>query len=171
VEAKDVLADALGRVRETVRRVVGGLTAEQLLYRPGDDANSIAWTVWHLTRVQDHHLSDLAGRPQAWIADGWHARFDMPPDPLDTGTGHTSAQVAAFQTASPETLIGYHDAVNQRSLAYLATVTPADLEVVLDEPRFQPLPTVGVRLVSVANDGALHSGEAAYIRGLVLGMG
>lgn len=171
MEAKDILADALGRVQETVHEVVHGLTPQQLLYRPGEDANSIAWTVWHLTRVQDDHVADLASRPQAWIEDGWHARFGMAADPHDTGTGHTAAQVAAFQTAAPETLTGYYDAVYQRTLAYLETVTPAGLDVELNEPQYQPIPTVGVRLVSVANDNALHSGEAAYVRGLVLTAG
>ena len=65
MEPKDLVVDALGRVQETLQRVLDGLTMEQLLHRPTNDSNSIAWLAWLLTRVQDHHMSDLAGRPQA----------------------------------------------------------------------------------------------------------
>ena len=76
MEVKGLVSDALGRVRGTVRGVLRDLTIEQILYRPSDESNSIAWLLWHLTRVQDHHLSDLLGQPQAWVSQGWHARFN-----------------------------------------------------------------------------------------------
>ena len=171
MEPKDLVVDALGRVQETLQRVLDGLTMEQLLHRPSNDTNSIAWLAWHLTRVQDHHMSDLAGRPQAWVSEGWHAKFNMPPEPLNTGTGHTPEQVAALRPPDGETLLAYYDAVYERSKAYLETVTPADLDVVLNEPQYQPMPTVGVRLVSVVNDATQHSGQAAYLKGLIKGKG
>ena len=171
MEPKDLLVDALGRIQETLLLVLDGLTMEQLLYRPSNDCNSIAWLAWHLTRVQDHHISDLAGRPQAWVREGWHVKFNMPPEPLNTGKGHTPEQVAAIRPADCETLLAYHNAVYDHSKAYLETVTPADLDVVLNEPQYQPLPTVGVRLVSVVNDGAQHSGQADYLKGLIQGKG
>src|SRR5690606_12890084 len=62
----ELLVDAFGRIRETVHGVVDGLTPTQLTYRVDDDANSIAWLVWHLTRIQDDHVADAAGVPQVW---------------------------------------------------------------------------------------------------------
>ena len=32
--------------------------------------------------------------------------------------------------------------------------------------RIQPLPTVGVRLISIMDDAMIHAGQAAYVRGL-----
>ena len=171
MEGKEVVADAFGRIQQTLRRVLNGLTMEQLLYRPSGESNSIAWLTWHLTRVQDHHLSELAGGPQAWVSEGWHAKFNMPPDPQDIGTGHSPEQVAALRPPDAETLLGYHDAVCGRTKAYLEALTPADLDVVLNEPQYQPMPTVGVRLVSVINDNTQHAGQAAYLRGIVQGKG
>ena len=171
MEVKNLVADALGRVQGTLQRVLSGLTLEQLLYCPSRDTSSIAWLVWHLTRVQDHHISDLANRPQAWVSGGWHAKFNMPPEPRNTGTGHTPDQVAALRPPDGETLLSYYDAVYENTKSYLETITEADLDLVLEEPQHQPMPTVGVRLVSVINDNTQHAGQAAYLRGLIQGKG
>jgi hypothetical protein len=64
-------------------------------------------------------------------------------------------------------LLDYHQAVYQRTLAYLRTVTPASLDRELDEPWWNPRPTVGVRLVSVGADNTQHVGQIAYVRGLI----
>ena len=71
-----------------------GLTTDDLHWQPGPDSNSIAWLAWHLTRVQDRHVSVMQGKEQAWITDGWHAKFERPADPEDRGFGHTPEQVA-----------------------------------------------------------------------------
>ncbi len=167
MESQEVLVEALGRIRGLLRMALDGLSADQLAYRPAEEANSIAWLAWHLTRVQDHHLSDLAGREQAWIADGWHARFGKPADPLETGQRYTAAQVATIRPDSPQLLLDYHEAVHQRSVAYVQTLRPADLDRELNEPQYTPLPTVGVRLVSVCSDNLQHAGQIAYLRGLI----
>ena len=83
----ELLVDAFGRVQETVHEVVRGLTSSQLAERLAPDANSIAWLVWHLTRVQDDHLADAFGVPQVWTEYG--KRFELPLEPDDTGYGHT----------------------------------------------------------------------------------
>jgi hypothetical protein len=167
MDSKDVVIDALGRIQRILSMSLEGLSAEQLTYRPTVQANSIAWLGWHLTRVQDKQISDLAARPQAWIADGWHSRFDKPADPLDTGQRYTPEQVAAVRPAYPSLLLDYYDAVYQRSVANLQNVSPTDMDRVLDEPQNNPLPTVGVRLVSIAADNLQHAGQIAYLRGLI----
>jgi hypothetical protein len=40
-----------------VHQVVPGLTPDQLAHWLDRDANSIAWLVWHLSRVQDDHVA------------------------------------------------------------------------------------------------------------------
>ncbi len=160
-----LLADAFTRVREQVPAVVEGLGADDLAWRPDPEANSIAWLVWHLTRVADDHVAEVAGTDQVWTSDGWHDRFGLPFPAAAHGYGHSSSDVGAIRVPA-ELLAGYHDAVAEAVLAYLATVTPSDLDRVVDE-RWDPPVTLGVRLVSVLNDATQHLGQAAYVRGML----
>ncbi|HUY65209.1 MAG TPA: DUF664 domain-containing protein [Acidimicrobiales bacterium] len=161
----ELLADAFGRIGETVHGVVDGLSPDQLAFRVGGTSNSISWLVWHLTRIQDDHLATVAGEDQAWASSDWAERFGLPFDVTDTGYGHTSRQVAAV-TVDEAMLAGYHDDVLGRTLHFLRSVTDADLNGVVDE-RWDPPVTLGVRLVSVVNDDMQHAGQAAYVRGIL----
>src|SRR6201990_2904475 len=105
----EILVDAFGRVRETVHQVVRGMTSGQLAERLAPEANSIAWLVWHLTRVQDDHVADAFGVPQVWNEDG--KRCELPFEPSATGGGHAPEQVARVPVPSADLLTGYQDAV------------------------------------------------------------
>ena len=171
MEWHDLLADSYGRVLEFLDNVLNGLTEDDLNWQPRHDSNSIGWLAWHLTRQQDAQVSALMGEEQLWIKNGWYSKFNRPAHPQDIGFGHTPEQVASFKSPDVETLLDYHRVVLERSKRYLLTLTKNDLDRELDEPWFQPLPTVGVRLVSIMNDAVLHAGQAAYVRGLRQGKG
>lgn len=161
----DLLIDSLGRVLEGVEAVLDGASDDLLAQRPGPDANTIAWLVWHLTRVQDDHVAGVAGSEQVWTAGGYDARFGLPFETTDIGYGQSTEQVGLVR-ASAGLLVDYHRATHARSLAYLATLTADELDRVVDE-RWDPPVTLGVRLVSVVNDCTQHVGQAAYVRGLL----
>lgn len=165
MDIRDVLADAFGRIIEEVDRATNGLPAEGLTFRPDSNANSIAWLVWHLTRVQDDHIAHLAGWDQAYVSDRWAERLGLPPDVTDLGYGHTSAQVGAIRPATPDTLMAYHRAVSERTLAYLRLLDANELAAIVDE-RWDPPVTAAVRIVSVISDCLQHAGQANYVRGL-----
>ncbi|WP_214407825.1 mycothiol transferase [Pseudonocardia lacus] len=162
---RDLLADAFGRVQEEVRAAVEGLTEEQLARRLDADANSIAWLVWHLLRVQDDHVAEVAGREQVWTADGWAARFALPFEDSATGYGHSPEQVGQVG-ATAELLTGYCAAVTAQTQDYLATLEADELDRVVDE-RWDPPVTLAVRLVSVISDDLQHAGQAAFVRGVI----
>ena len=161
----ELLVDAFGRIREVVHRVVDGLTPEQLAFRVDPEANSIAWLVWHLTRIQDDHVADVARAEQAWTAQGWAERLGLPFDPRATGYGHRPADVAAVRVPA-ELLVGYHDAVHQQTTGYVGRLVDADLGRVVDRS-WDPPVTLGVRLVSVVADDLQHAGQAAFVRGVL----
>jgi hypothetical protein len=163
----ELLVDAFCRVRDVVHEVVDGLTPELLTVRLDKDANSIAWLVWHLTRIQDDHVADVAQVEQAWTSRGWASRFGLPFDPRSTGYGHSAADVAAVQVESGEILIGYYDAVHEQTIHYVERLTDADLDRIVDES-WDPPVSLGVRLVSVIEDDLQHAGQAAFVRGIVL---
>ncbi len=163
----EVLVDGFDRVREVVHEAAGGLTPEQLTASPVPGANTIAWLVWHLTRVQDDHIADVMGTEQIWTAQGWLDRFALPFPASATGYGHRPADVAAVRVDSAELLTGYHDAVHEATTAWAAGLDEAALDRIVDEA-WDPPVSLGVRLVSVLSDDLQHGGQAAYLRGLVL---
>ena len=161
----DLLADSFGRIRDIVHHVVDGLKTDDLTVRLDSEANSIAWLIWHLTRIQDDHVAEVAGTEQVWTSSGWAKRFGLPLDVSDTGYGHTPQQVAAVTSAS-QTLREYHDAVHEMTLQFVRQLTETDLDRLVDK-RWDPPVTLGVRLVSVVADDLQHAGQAAYIRGIL----
>ena len=163
--ANDLLIDGFGRVRETVQQAVDGLDEDQLGFRPDPDANSVAWLVWHLTRVQDDHIAAAAGGEQLWTAAGWVERFRLPFDVEATGYGQTSDEASRVR-AGAELLAGYQDAVHRATVDYVATLEDEDYQRVVDK-RWDPPVTLAVRLVSVLNDTTQHAGQATYVRGLI----
>ena len=167
---RSLLTDGYGRITEIIERTLKDLTPEDLKWQPRPDSNSIGWLVWHLTRVQDDHIADLMGEEQLYVKDNWAAKFNRPSDPKDRGFGHTPEQVAVF-ASDAETLIAYHKAVVERSKKFFTTLSDEDLDRELDEPQWNPLPTVGVRLISVLSDNLQHAGQTSYIRGQLQGMG
>ncbi len=142
---------------------VDGLPDDDLTVRLDADANSVAWLVWHLARVQDDHVAAAFGSDELWETDGWRERFALPDDVTGIGYGHTRAQVGAVR-ASADVLTGYYDAVHAQTMRLVSTAN--DLERVVD-PEWDPPVTLGVRLVSVLQDVLEHAGQAAFIRGVV----
>jgi hypothetical protein len=169
VTSAELLIDGFGRIRDTVADVLAGLTPGQLAYRIDPDANPVSWLVWHLTRVQDNHVAKAFGAVQAWTAGGWAKRFGLPENTLETGYGHTTAQVGAVgaATASAALLAGYHEETCAQTVRLVTGVTDEDLGRVVDA-RWTPPVTLGVRLVSVLNDDMMHVGQATYAHGIIL---
>jgi uncharacterized damage-inducible protein DinB len=163
--SSELLADAFERIRDTVHQVVEGLSGDLLAARLDSQANSIAWLVWHLTRIQDDHIADLAHAEQVWTSSGWAKRFALNLDNSDTGYGHGPTQVAAV-TVDAESLLDYHDAVVETTIRFLHQITDADLDNIVDE-RWNPPVTMGVRLVSIISDDLQHAGQAAFVHGIL----
>jgi uncharacterized damage-inducible protein DinB len=163
--SSDLLVDAFERIRDAVHPAVNGLSPDDLAFRPDAQSNSIAWLVWHLTRIQDDHVAGLEGSEQVWTSEGWADRFSLPLDVTDTGYGHGPEMVAAV-TADASSLLGYYEAVHQKSLEFVRTLTESDLARVVD-PTWDPPVTIGIRLVSVITDDLQHVGQAAYVRGIL----
>ena len=161
-----VYLELYGRIPPLARAAVEGLDTEGLTRRPQHGANPIGWLVWHMTRVQDHHVSEVLDADQLWVGAGWAARFGREPAPNDMGFGHTPDDVAALRPESAQLLLDYLDAVDTRTRAFLAELTATDLDRVVDR-RWDPPVTLGVRLVSVADDSLQHVGQALYVRGCV----
>ena len=162
-----LLLEIYGRIPPLAEQAVDGLTADQLATAPAPGANTIGWLVWHLTRVQDHHVAELMGTDQIWTTGDWAAHCALDPDPDNTGYGHNPEQVLSVRPETPDVLLGYLAAVDERTRGMLEGLGPDDLDRVVDR-RWDPPVTMGVRLVSIADDCMQHVGQAAYVRGILI---
>lgn len=166
MDVAGLLLEMYGRIPPLARYAVEGADLDTLVTSPAPGTNPVAWLVWHLTRVQDHHVAELLDEDQVWVGDGWASRFGLDPDPSNTGYSHSPAEVAAVRPDSPAALLGYLDAVQARTTKMLEGLQPADLDRIVDR-RWDPPVSLGVRLVSIADDCSQHAGQAAYVRGLL----
>jgi Protein of unknown function (DUF664) len=166
MRTSDLLTDGFGRVHGLVHRVLAGLPADAVGRRLEPEANTIGWLVWHLTRIQDDHVADVAGLEQVWTAARWYDRFALPFEASETGFGHRPVDVAALDNATADLLRDYYDEVHAQTLAYVTTLTDDDLDRAVDTS-WDPPVTLGVRLVSVISDDLQHAGQAAFLRGVL----
>jgi hypothetical protein len=166
IDVAAVYLELYGRIPPLCRLATEGLDPDALARRVAPGTNPVGWLVWHLTRVQDDHVSEVVETGQLYVDEGWSMRFGRDPDPNDVGFGATPDEVAAFDPVSALILLEYLDAVHARSMEFLAGLTAADLDRIVDR-RWDPPVTLGVRLVSVADDALQHAGQALYVRGII----
>jgi hypothetical protein len=166
VDVAPLLLELYGRIPPLARSVVEGLDAATLARSPGSEANTIGWLIWHLSRVEDSHVAELLEADQLWATGDWAGRCGLAPDPSNTGYGHTPEEVAAVRPDGPEVLLDYLEATHARTCSYLEGLEPGELDRVVDR-NWDPPVTLGVRLVSIADDCLQHIGQAAYVRGLL----
>jgi uncharacterized damage-inducible protein DinB len=166
MQSRDLLSYAYEQIQGTLRRAIDGLDAEALSRRVGPEANTIGWLAWHLLRVQDDHVADVADLEQVWTGQGFAGRFGLPFDTSATGYGFAPEEVAAVRVESADLLLEYGAAVHAQTARFLQELSDGDLDRVVDT-RWDPPVTLGVRLVSVLSDDLQHVGQAAYVRGLL----
>jgi len=165
---QQLVIDIFERISQVLESALRDLTQEDLNQQPNPESNSMGWIVWHLTRVQDRAIADLAGEEQLWIKDKWHDSFARSADPQDVGVGHTLKDLEAFRAPEATTLLTYHHAVLKRTKTFLSNLSQVELDRKIDHPKF---PTVGLRLTAIINDNFQHAGQVAYVRGLLKGKG
>ncbi|MCI0792866.1 MAG: DinB family protein [Chloroflexi bacterium] len=172
MSATDVIKTALERNWGMVDRALEGLDDATLARQPNSESNSIAWLLWHMTRVVDRFINtQLQTKTQLWIQDGWHQKFGMSDDDAENGRGWSQEQVAAWVAPPRDVLLGYYQATTASAREYLANLSDADLDSsVTPPPANEPRP-VHEMLGIMVYDNVVHGGQIAYLRGYFGGLG
>jgi uncharacterized damage-inducible protein DinB len=139
-------------------------TPEQLHFVPEHGSHSIAWCIWHTTRVEDLIMNArIRQQPQVWNEE-WAERTGLPFEGFGTGMSDDDAQqvhikdMAAFGE--------YQQTVFDQTMEYLDGLTDADLE--------REMPTRGGGTETVGQAISLHMlghfnghrGEINTLRGM-----
>ena len=164
MDVRGVLTEGFGRVAELYTDIADGLDGEALHHRPQGGGNPIGWLLWHLARMQDAQVADLAGEQQVW--EKFQDRFGLENGSHDVGYGHSSEQVDEVRIEDLDLLTEYHHEVTLATARYLLRVDEDELQREVDQS-YDPPVIAGVRLVSILADALQHLGQAAYVKGLI----
>lgn len=170
MDAIELLDDLASRPLQALDYWWDDLDPAELNTHPGDHPNSPTWLLWHAAREIDVQLASLdrSYRP-VWTSAGFDRRFGLDVAADDLGYGHSADQARAIrlpETEESKQLLRDHlTAVVEAARGYIASLTPAQLDEVVD-PQWSPPVTRGVRLVSVFDDALQHVGQAGYAAGM-----
>lgn len=122
------------------------LTEPQFRRVPANEDHSIAWALWHVTRIEDTTMNLLvAGTPEILYEGNWFPRLNVPV--RHSGNEMSAEEIAAFsQQVDFAGLRAYRGAVGRRTREVVATLTPADLPKKVDPARLAQVMANGALL-------------------------
>ncbi len=180
MELKEFIEKVLADYRHRLFLALDGLTPEELAWRPGPEANSIAFIVWHVARAEDRWFQRFAREStEVWIREDWSHKTGIPEE--DTGHGYTAEQVARFPMVKGEDLRQYFEAVRKETLSFLRGLASKDFDIT---PQREPAPdrpralsskpfegcTIGRMFRQIVAEFNQHLGQIQYLRGLQRGI-
>ena len=170
MELNVFILDNLNRIQRALTEVLDSLTYEELTWQPDDEANSIGFLLWHITRCEDTYIQSLILlQSQVWISERWYDRMNLPDNPWSNGSEYTAEQIADFRVPELTDLIKYAETVRKSTIDFLENLTPEKSEVVVAHEEFGGI-SVGGLLSYMLSELTQHIGQIAYIRGLQRGL-
>jgi uncharacterized damage-inducible protein DinB len=167
MEAKEVILRSLTESQGFLNRALDGLTKEEVTWKPRPESNNIIFLFWHLIRVEDLWISRVMRQEkEVYEVEGWQEKLGTPAK--DSGYKYTLEQLQAWPVPELETLWGYAASVRKRTMAFLQSLTPEKLSEVIKWDTNSE--TAGVMLTHLVTEIALHTGQMAYLHGVLRGM-
>ena len=164
MDAKEFALEALERARAVTMIAIDGLTPEHFHWRPNPTANSIAFLLWHISRVEDRFTSDLRNMEEIWLTEEWHKKFAVAIS--ENGIGWGPEQIQDFRPAI-ELVVSYLQRVRNISLETISRLNISQFKEQLTPSR--PDFTVANTLQTIVYHENHHQGAIGYIRGLIEG--
>lgn len=93
--------------------MLGGLEESLFRLTPEEEEHSIAWILWHLSRIEDVTMNLLvAGGDQIFETGGWMHKTNSPIKHTGNGTGVVMAQVLSAALDIPALRVYRHAIVD-----------------------------------------------------------
>lgn len=118
MQGKVLLLDLLDDNTKRVHQLLDEITDECLHWQPDPDANSIAVTLWHVSRVFDvfmtQQIKDENNEREIWIQSGWSRKAGYDPRGLGVNgwgmlTGYSLDEMRQIPRFGKDILRGYYD--------------------------------------------------------------
>ncbi len=169
MEAKELILRSLEQSQRFLTNALDGLTQEEATWSPGPECNSIAFILWHTVRVEDRSINGIIQRGnELYEAEGWQEKLGTPAK--ESGGRYTVEQLQAWPVPKLEVLRGYTNAVREKTLAFLNSISAEKLSEEVVRPN-RPADSVGGILSHMSTEIALHVGQIGYLRGVKRGLG
>ncbi len=165
VSTVDYMKQALRFVNRGFAEADEGLSDEQLHFVPEGQTHSIAWCMWHAARIEDFFFQRIyAGGQEEWRSGGWAERCGLPERGM--GTGQSTEDAQAVRIVDRVAFKAYQSKINDLALAYLDTLTDADLdrETKLGDTTETLGQSINLHLTVHLNG---HRGEVNTLRGMM----
>ena len=163
--AIDFMKQTLEFIHRGFRGAPEGLSDEQLHFVPEGQSHSIAWCLWHASRIEDLFFQQIfQGKKSEWETGGWATKTGLPEKGF--GTGQSTDEAKAIAIGSLDGFREYQSKVAQLALDYLGSIAEPELlrEVKLGERTETLGESVNLHLVIHLNG---HRGEVNLIRGML----
>jgi uncharacterized damage-inducible protein DinB len=138
-------------------------TDEQLHFVPENGSHSIAWCLWHTTRVEDLIINKMVLREEGvWNAD-WGERLGLPAEGF--GTGQSDDEAQGIHIADMDAFAEYQEAVWAKTMRYLEGASDEDLEVEIPAREGTESVATAISLHMLGHFNG-HRGEINALRGM-----
>jgi len=165
MDAKELLLRSLEQSHGYLTKALDGLTQEEATWSPSPECNSIAFILWHTTRVEDFFVNRVIQRgKELYETEKWQEKLGTPLKAYQ----YSVEELQAWPAPKLEILKEYVKSVRQKTLAFLNSIPPERLSEV---PRPDRSPdSIGATLEHMTTEIALHVGQIAYLRGIQRGL-
>ena len=165
MDAKELLLRSLEQSHGYLTKALDGLTQEEATWSPSPECNSIAFILWHTTRVEDFFVNRVIQRgKELYETEKWQEKLGTPLKAYQ----YSVEELQAWPAPKLEILKEYVKSVRQKTLAFLNSIPPERLSEV---PRPDRSPdSIGATLEHMTTEIALHVGQIAYVRGIQRGL-
>ena len=154
MNTKQAIGAALSTSSMVMSSYVGDLTDEELMTRPAEGCNHLAWQLGHLISSECSLLEMVAPGAAAELPEGFAEKHSK----------ETVGDDEAANFCSKQEYLDLFEKVHAATLAALENTTDEDLDKPGPEHFGQMFPTVGHIYVLIATHGLMHAGQFVPVR-------
>ena len=155
---------------EWLERYIGGLTQEEIEFRPSDQCHSIGFILWHYGRALDMWTQTLARKQPQLYEREWAQKLGFTPEPMDVGFGYSIDDLNNWRCPEKALLVEYATAARDNFLGFLAEHDDESLVTTTMTNRQGAEITLAAMFRMLIWEVNQHGGQASYLRGMQRGL-
>lgn len=115
-----------GNERNEVDELVGDLREDEYAIMPTAKDETIAWVLWHISRIEDLTMNILVNGEKQIFNEDWQTRMNSPI--RDTGNALSDNQIIQLsKSLRIQELLEYRNEVGRKSREIIQTLSPDDI--------------------------------------------